>query len=419
MKVLMSAYACEPGEGSEPAVGWNWALQAARQHEVWVITRRNNRATIEAALAAEPQPNLHFVYHDLPRKLAFWKRGGRGVHLYYLLWQLSALSLARRLHKQIRFDIGHHVTFVSYRFPSFLAWIDLPYVWGPVAGAESAPKSFYKTFGRRGLLVQRLRDLSNALVKLDPLVRRTARRARMIIAATPDTAMKIKHQFSREALISPAIGWSGRTGEPQRAEGPLKAVYVGRLLYWKGVHLALEAFAQASALRPEMMFTIVGDGPKRPRLEAQARELGVESRVRFTGRVPAEAVSSLLSEHNSFIFPSFQDSGAFAVLEAMAAGLPVIAVESGGPALLVTDETGILIPPHDPAQTITGLCDALIRLNDYPELRQGLGAAGAQRASEEFIWDRLDNLLQEIYADCLKTRTASERQTVLAGALDG
>ena len=42
MKVLMSAYACEPGKGSEPAVGWNWALQAARRHEVWVLTRGNN-----------------------------------------------------------------------------------------------------------------------------------------------------------------------------------------------------------------------------------------------------------------------------------------------------------------------------------------------------------------------------------------
>ena len=90
MKVLMSAYACEPGKGSEPAVGWNWALQAARRHEVWVLTRGNNREAIEAELAESPVGNLHFVYHDLPRWASFWKRGGRGLHLYYLLWQLTA-----------------------------------------------------------------------------------------------------------------------------------------------------------------------------------------------------------------------------------------------------------------------------------------------------------------------------------------
>ena len=66
LKVLMSAYACEPGRGSEPGVGWVVASEMARYHDVWVITRPNHRPFIEAELARNPQPDLHFVYWDLP-----------------------------------------------------------------------------------------------------------------------------------------------------------------------------------------------------------------------------------------------------------------------------------------------------------------------------------------------------------------
>ena len=72
IRVLMSAYACEPNKGSEPGVGWNWAIQMANWNEVYVITRSNNKDVIEAYLKRNPVEHLHFYYHDcsaLKRKL--------------------------------------------------------------------------------------------------------------------------------------------------------------------------------------------------------------------------------------------------------------------------------------------------------------------------------------------------------------
>ena len=70
---------------------------------------------------------------------------GRGVSggasLYYL-WQIGAYRIGKRLHQQVRFDLVHHVTFVNYWLPSFLALLPVPFVWGPVGGGESAPKTF-------------------------------------------------------------------------------------------------------------------------------------------------------------------------------------------------------------------------------------------------------------------------------------
>ncbi|MGA8406839.1 MAG: hypothetical protein WB680_06635, partial [Candidatus Acidiferrales bacterium] len=126
LKILISAYACEPGKGSEPGVGWNNVEQAARFHNVWVMTRSNNRALIEEALAAQPMPNVHWIYLDLPRWARFWKKGQRGIHLYYSLWQILAYRKARKLHRDVGFDLAHHVTFVNYWLPTFLPLLPIP-----------------------------------------------------------------------------------------------------------------------------------------------------------------------------------------------------------------------------------------------------------------------------------------------------
>jgi hypothetical protein len=150
VRVLVSAYACEPGKSSEPGVGWNWVRQIARFNEVWVVTRANNRPPIEAALAKDPIPNVHFVYFDLPAWARFWKKRGYNVRPYYYLWQLGVYFVVRKLHRHVVFELVHHVTFVNYWLPSFLAILPVPFVLGPVGGGESAPRAFWWSFSSRG-----------------------------------------------------------------------------------------------------------------------------------------------------------------------------------------------------------------------------------------------------------------------------
>src|SRR4051812_24236513 len=98
MRVLMGAYACEPVQGSEPAVGWHWALEACRAgHEVWVLTRANNRSAIEAAMPAIDGPRPQFAFIDLPAPLRTLKRRGGHIGLlaYYYGWQLLLAVHAR------------------------------------------------------------------------------------------------------------------------------------------------------------------------------------------------------------------------------------------------------------------------------------------------------------------------------------
>src|SRR5918998_3898378 len=110
LKVLMSAYACQPARGSEEAVGWNTAREVSKYCEVWVMTRTLNRPSIEAEISQDPTPELHFVYCDLPRWLGRWARGQiLEWHLYYYVWQIYIYFVAKRMHRNIGFDIVHHV----------------------------------------------------------------------------------------------------------------------------------------------------------------------------------------------------------------------------------------------------------------------------------------------------------------------
>jgi len=410
MKVLMSAYACKPFAGSEPGVGWNWALQASRENEVWVITRSEYRPAIEEALTREPNPNLHFAYHDVPRPLSlFLKHREDFNYPHYYSWQASALWLARRLHAEVSFDVAHHVTYAGFRFPTFLFALGVPYVWGPVGGGATAPPRFMRSFGFAGGARQLLRAFSDAFAKIDPLLWITARRASVVVADSPGTLAALPLGAAEKTVLESQDGI--HTGEvPQRKSGKtdgLHAAYIGRLMYWKGVHLAIEAVAEARKTRSDITLTLLSIGAGADKLREQAKRLGVSDAVEFAEDLPRQEALEQLAECDCLLFPSFQDSGGpFAVLEAMQAGLPVICLNMGGTALTVTDETGIRVNVRSPREVIRDMASALLRLADDPELRDSMGEAGRRRVQEKYLWDRKASVANSLYARALRMPAA-------------
>ena len=97
LKVLMSAYCCEPNLGSEEGVGWNTVCQVARRHQVWVLIGTDEREAVEHYLEHNPMPNVHWVFVDVPKWLTRpWKKGERGRRFHYMLWQYWAYLEGKR-----------------------------------------------------------------------------------------------------------------------------------------------------------------------------------------------------------------------------------------------------------------------------------------------------------------------------------
>lgn len=392
MKVLLSAYACEPRRGSEPHVGWNAALALAKHHRVWVITRAKSRQAIEKAFRQNRLPGISFVYVDLPKWARFWKDFPGGLYLYYYVWQFLAYFKARKLHREIKFDRTHHVTFGTYWLPSFLPLLPAPFIWGPVGGGESSPLAFRSSFGWRGRAYEMARDFVRNMSSINPFVRLTARRAILAMATTEETAARLRALGCRHIQVTSQVALSRQDIQSfqrvsRNGSRPFRIVSAGRLLHWKGFHLSLKAMARLKTRVPACEYWLFGDGPERKRLEQLAADLGLDN-VKFWSHTPRQQVMDRLAECDVLVHPSLHDSGGFICAEAMAAGRPVICLDLGGPAIQVTQETGIKIPALSPGQVVSDLADALETLARDPLLRSSLGEAGRRRIEESIAWDR-------------------------------
>lgn len=199
---------------------------------------------------------------------------------------------------------------------------------------------------------------------------------------------------ARVAVVPEGIdlgAWQ-RTGERAGEEGaepvrdgrrPPVVLSVARQYRRKDTRTLLDAFARLQASHPEARLRIVGGGPELPRLRARARELGLGDRVTFLGEVPDDgAVRREYLAADLFCLPSLQEGFGIAYLEAMAAGLPVVATRAAAVPEVVPDgEVGLLVPPRDPE----ALAAALARLLDDTDLRRRLGQAGRRRV-ERYDW---------------------------------
>jgi glycosyltransferase involved in cell wall biosynthesis len=415
----MSAYACEPGKGSEPGIGWNMAKAVAEHHSVWVLTRANNRCVIEAELGERPIPNLHFLYYDLPGWASWWKRGGRGVQTYYYLWQLGAARIARSSHSDIAFDVAHHMTFGKYWAPAAAGFAGIPFVWGPLGGGESMPRAFLPGLSLHSKVYEWVRSLARWLGEHDPLVRAIARRASIAVSTTPETTARLRRLVRCPVVEIPAVALAPHEFQDNQKQGIQASVTqdvtfasAGRLLGWKGYHLAIRAFARAAL--PNARYVILGGGPEKRILESLAKDLGVRHRVEIVGEVPRPEVLKRLSNADIFMHPSLHDSGGWATLEAMAAGLPVICLDIGGPAVQVNSEVGRAIAPLNPEQAIEDLSKAMRELATDPDLRSRLGEAARQHVASEFTWEskvgKLTQLYERVLADLGENRDALTQQ---------
>ncbi|WYL93106.1 MAG: glycosyltransferase [Gloeotrichia echinulata IR180] len=412
LKVLISAYACRPNMGSEPGVGWNTVIELAKYCQVWVLTREDNRSSIEAELSKNPISGIHFVYCDPPQWAGWWKATKLP---HYYLWQLSAYFKARPLHNEIGFDIVHHVTYVKYSTPSFLSLLPVPFIWGPVGGGESAPKPFWQDFSWRGKVFEILRTLGQRLGEIDPFTRLTARRSILVRATTDDTAKRLYQMNARNVEVISALGLSPE--EIKRLvqdnitnSSPVRFISMARLLHWKGLHLGMQAFAMAD-LPDDADYWILGEGPEKERLQTLAEKLNVTQRVKFWGEQSRDETLSKLSECHVLLHPSLHDSGGMVCLEAMAAGRPVICLDLGGPALQVTEQTGFKVRANTPEQTVRDLAEAMTRLSHDVKLRLQMGQAGQKRVRENFSWEKKGQELVQLYETILTEKSTVDVDT--------
>ena len=408
-RILQLSYACSPVRGSEAGVGWQRALQSAKHFDTWVICEEHEFGPeIRSHLAAEGDvPGLNFVFVPIDQRE--WSWGQMHDWVWYAVlrrWHRQAYRAARRLHEQLQFDLVHQVTFCGFREPGYLWKLSAPFVWGPIGGTQNYPWRFLASAGLDGAIHETCRSIMNNLqLRLGRRVRSAARKAAAIVAATSTNQRDFARAHGVVPLVLPDVGLVQLGAAPRNREshtGPLRILWSGLLIHRKALHLLIRALARLPEDVPYEL-RILGEGPLRARWERLARRTGVASHVVWLGRLPHGEALRQYAWADVFVFSSLRDTTGMVVVEALGAGLPVIALDHQGVHDVLTDDCGVKIPVTTPPEVIARLTEAVARLARDEAERERLSRGALDRA-REYLWSRQETGMIELYRRVLGGR---------------
>jgi glycosyltransferase involved in cell wall biosynthesis len=331
----------------------------AQLGEIWVLTRaaEPTRRAIRLALAELPEAHRpHVVFVGLRSTAESRARLGVGPlkRLEYVAWQFRALAAARRLAARHDIDVAWHLTWSNAWIGSTAALLGVPFVYGPVGGGVNPPWRLVMQMAPRAILSEFARvAIRGGARHLNPLARVSWQRADLVLAQNRETAAWFPGSVADRIRVFPnAIIDTHLRAVPARRGTPI-ALYLGRLLEWKGAGLAIRTMIQL----PEWRLVLVGTGPAEGRLRALATRLGLADRVRFAGQMGRDDALRMLAEDaDVLLFPSLHDDGPWAVVEAAALGVPSVALARGGARAFAT----VAIEPSSLAATTSALADAVL-----------------------------------------------------------
>jgi len=413
MKVLLSAFACDPYSGSEVYFGWAAVRCLAQDHDLWVITSARHRPNLLRAESEGLLPkNVHFVYlgrfpqwhrNRLIAKLQHWKE--------YISFSRSILGTARELHRTVGFDLAHHVTYATWRVASPLWRLGIPFVFGPIGGNERFPLRLLPILSPAAAGFELFRMFSNAVSRLSPSVQACLRHSAHVFTMDAETELLVKELCGCETEIShlSAASYSetkikayAQAAAPRTLNGPLHLFAGGNLEGRKGVALALHALAQAKAKGVQFRYRLGGGGPETHHLRTLAVRLGLQDDVLFGEPLFGEAYQKELGATHLFLLPSLRESAGLTMMEAMLAGGVPIVADCGGPAHIVTDNCGYKLPVASCQRMVEDLANTILTVDRNREIILKKGAAAAERIATGFAEETYRNTVNSVYSSVTK-----------------
>lgn len=326
--VFLFAFACEPGRGSEPGVGYSFAealtrLSTGGDHKVFVVTRPHTAPLVRDAIdAAVGQNSMTIIPIRIPMWLVAITKRTR-VRLAYLVWQAAAVLHVRRLARKLPGPfVAHHVTFATEALPTFenLLGRNARIVFGPSGSSQDL--NLATSTGVKARLRGAVRGFFGRI---------NLRGVRVAVANNDSAGAEYSRLGAEQVIVEPNIALSADmvaaalSAQPNTF-APHSMICVSLLIERKRIHLAIEALA----LLPGERLLIVGNGPLESELKALAHKLGVDDRVTFAGKQTREATLALIAQSRVLIHPSRQEGSGGVIGEAQTLGTTPVVISGSG-----------------------------------------------------------------------------------------
>lgn len=388
MRVLLSAYACEPNRGSEPDIGWQWALAYRDVAELWVLTRANNRSVIEAWEKSHGATGIHWLWVDAPEwVLRLKKRLGRpGILLYYWLWQWFAACTARVSEERDGpFAWAHQLTMNGFREPGRLDRLRAPLVWGPIGGLQNSDWALSRLRGRRAAMLEWLRSRVNDATKVVGWRSIRAVRSRALVIGANHESMDWIRRWrpsmpSLQLLeigaprVEAVHGTEGSTTKPDDLIDPRRILWAGNNESRKNPEFALLAWNRLHAEDPGYTLTLLGLSEKRQdelRRWAAKRGIRLGNSVTMIRWLSLEELSQQYQKAGQFWFTSYRDTSGTVALWALAHGVPCIAFKHQGAEVMLADGRGLLVEGQELDDRLENwcACSRQVTASNHPRCR--------------------------------------------------
>lgn len=409
--ILVLAYAISPTRGSEYSVAWNYVTHMSKYHRLTVVygasgNHMGDVEEMEEYTQSHAMSNVRFIAvrpDKLARILNWPNRHGFLVYSFYYAyqrWHWQAYKQVLELLKTDHFDLIHYVGMIGYREPGYLWKLGLPYVWGPVSGANNAPLQLMKRMPLSGRLKQSFRSIANTIQFHSKIRLKKALNATdILLTATSENQMKFKSIHHKDSICIPENAITGNIAlGDAKFDFPEKyhIIVIGTLDARKSVGVLLEALTQVKRINL-LHIDIIGDGPLKNSLQQYAALHNLDSIITWHGQLPrAEAVKIFNSAH-LHVITSVSEGNPTTIWEAMSYGVPTMSFDHCGMHDTICDKCGIRIPIskryEDCVTTLARNIDALI---EHPERFYQL-ALGTINCAHRYTWERREKFLNNLY----------------------
>lgn len=405
VKIFVSAYACEPGLGSEIGVGWHWVLEMSKYFDLWVLTRRSNQHSIEPWIAQHPEySHIHFLYFDLPEWARFWKKGLRGVRTYYNIWQWCTNGIVRRTMQENDIRIFHHLTYGNVLWKVSSYGQKQFFIWGPAGGVETIPEEYSRLYPPKMQLVEWLRRMIAGNLKFNRGFNRRCKNADLILCKTDILRQHIPTRYRDKAILFTDVAVDNQVRVPavveSASEKRVEFITVGRLDPWRGFDLTIEAFAKAVQKNSNIHLTIIGKGIDKDRLLSLIERHNLADKVTMAGAVSMERYQEYMRHCDVVVNASLKEGAVTVSFDSMAMGKPLICIDTTGYTRYFSPEYAEIIQRSDRNTTIQALTDSMVKLTDN-HIRYAMGIK-AQQAGSKFSWSNRGKEIYEAIINALK-----------------
>lgn len=409
LKVFVSAYACEPNLGSEIGVGWHWVLEMSKNFELWVLTRESNKINIEKWIKENKiGENIHFIYFDLPPSLRFWKKGLRGVHLYYIIWQKLTNKIVKETMSKNNIKIYHHLTYGNSLWPVSNYGMKKFFIWGPTGGVDSIPNEYSKHYSAKSRTIEFIRRMVVATLPLNLGFRKRCKKANLIFCKSYSLYDNIPKKYRSKAMlftdvaveIEASIDYINNNFISDKVtsfDNKIQYIVVGKLDAWRGFDILIEAFTRAVKENNNIRLDILGEGTERKKLHKLIKKYNMEEYITLSGKVSREIYYEKLYNSDVIVNSSLKEGAVTVAFDSMAFKKPMICVDTGGYTRYFNNEYSIVLDRTSRTELIHNMTNAIIKMTNL-ELRRLMGEKAFERGCQ-YTWETKG---RDIYKEIMK-----------------